>query len=45
MTPNCKHYRHPHVTPPNLGAHLTSFKHHEPLSHIRHELLHQNDED
>jgi len=45
MIPNWKHYGHPPIAPPNLGANLTSFKHHEPLFHTYHKLLHQIDED
>ncbi len=45
MTLNWKHYGHPHVATPNLGANLTSFEHHEPLFHTHHESLHQSNED
>ncbi len=45
MTWNWRGYKHPPTTPPNLGVDLTSFKCHEPLSHIRKKLLHQTDED
>jgi hypothetical protein len=34
MIPNWKHYEHPPITPPNLGANLTSFECHEPLETI-----------
>jgi len=45
MTLNKKCYGHPLVVPPNMGANLTSFERHEPLFHIKHKLLHQNNED
>jgi hypothetical protein len=44
-TLNCRHYENPSIALPNLGANLTSFKHHEPLSHTHHELLHPTKED
>jgi hypothetical protein len=44
MRSNWKHYEHPPIAPPNLGANLPSFKCHEPLFHTRHESLHQIDE-
>jgi hypothetical protein len=34
MTPNWKCYEHPPIAPPNLGVNLTSFKCHEPFSHL-----------
>jgi len=40
-----RHYEHPPIAPPNLGEILTLLEHCEPLSHIRHESLHQIDED
>jgi hypothetical protein len=45
VTSNWKRYGYPPITPPNLDANLTSFKHHEPLFHNHHELLDQIDED
>jgi hypothetical protein len=44
MTPNWRCFGHPPITPPNLGANLTSLECHKPLSHIHHESLHQTDE-
>jgi len=35
---NWRHYKHPPIIPFNLNANLTSFKHHEPLFHIRHKI-------
>jgi hypothetical protein len=43
MTPNWRHYGHPPVAPPNLGANWTLFQHHEPETH--HKSFHQIDED
>jgi len=45
MMSNWKHYKHPPIAPPNLGANLTLFEPHEPLFHICHEPLCQIDED
>jgi hypothetical protein len=45
MTSNWRRYERPFVTPPNLGANLTSLKRHEPLFHTHHESLHQTNED
>ncbi len=45
MTLNWRHYKHPPIAPPDMGANLTSFKRHEPLFHTYHKLLHQTNED
>jgi hypothetical protein len=45
MTLKRRRYEHPLVAPPNLGANLTSFEHHEPLSDTCHKLLRQINED
>jgi hypothetical protein len=45
LTPHKRRYEHPHVTPSNMGANLTSLKRHKPSYHTPHKLLHQIDED
>jgi hypothetical protein len=45
VTLNWKHYEYPPIAPPSLGANLTSFKHHEPLSNTHHKSLDQTNED
>jgi len=45
MTSNWKHYEHPPIAPPNVGANLTLLEHHEPLFHACHNSLYQIDED
>jgi hypothetical protein len=45
MRPNWKHYKHPPIAPPNMGANIKLFEHHEPLFHTHHKSLHQTDED
>ncbi len=44
-TLNCRHYGQPFIAPYNLGANLTSFEGHEPLSHTHDGLPHQTNED
>ncbi len=44
-TLNCRHYGHPSIALPNLGANLTSLERHEPLFRTCYQLLHQTNED